>query len=58
MFLRVESVSHIDGYRLRVGFSDGVVKDVDLSGELHGEIFEPLRERDFLTPKDFCKRLS
>ncbi len=47
MFLHVERVSHIDDYRLRIGFSDGTIKDVDLGGELHGEIFEPLKELDF-----------
>jgi hypothetical protein len=47
MFLHVESVSYIRGYRLRIGFSDGMVKDVDLAGELHGEIFEPLKDLDF-----------
>jgi len=47
MSLHVESVSYINGYRLRIGFSDGAVKDVDLSGELHGEIFEPLKDLDF-----------
>jgi hypothetical protein len=47
MFLHVENVSHIDGYRLRIGFSDGSIKDVDLAGELHGEIFVPLTELDF-----------
>ena len=47
MFLHVKSVSHIDDYRLRIWFSDGVIKDVDLIGELHGEIFDPLSERSF-----------
>ncbi|MDH3733349.1 MAG: DUF2442 domain-containing protein [Gemmatimonadota bacterium] len=46
MFLHVESVEHIEGYVLRVGFSDGVAKDVDLSEELIGEVFEPLRTPD------------
>lgn len=27
-------------------FSDGTVKDVDLSDELYGEVFEPLRSSD------------
>lgn len=46
MFLHVTAVSYINEYRLRVQFSDGVVKDVDLSAELHGEIFEPLRNQE------------
>jgi hypothetical protein len=47
MFLHVASVNYINDYRLRIGFSDGTIKDVDLAGELHGEIFEPLKELDF-----------
>ena len=31
---------------MRLTFSDGVVKDVDLQGELYGEVFEPLKDLD------------
>ena len=44
MFLHVERVTQKKGYELRLQFSDGVVKDVDLSGELYGEVFAPLRD--------------
>ena len=44
MFLHVTSVCHIQDYQLRIAFSDGVTKDVDLSRELHGEVFVPLRD--------------
>ncbi len=47
MFLHVTSVSHIEAYRLRVEFSDGVIKEVDLSAELYGEVFEPLKDVAF-----------
>jgi hypothetical protein len=47
MFLHVEGVSYVSDYRLRVRFSDGTTKEVDLAGELRGEIFEPLKELDF-----------
>ncbi len=33
--------------RLRLRFSDEVVKEVDLRGELYGEIFEPLLDAAF-----------
>jgi len=52
MFLHVKDVNHLEGYRLRILFSNGIVKDVDLSGELHGEVFELLKD-----PK-FFKRVS
>ncbi len=44
MFLHVTEVRLTKDYELRVTFSDGVVKEVDLVGELHGEIFEPLQD--------------
>lgn len=47
MFLHVKRVVYMNDYVLRVEFTDGVVKDVDLSGELHGEIFEPLGDPEF-----------
>lgn len=46
MFLHVTDVSHVGGYTLRVEFTDWSVKDVDLSEELYGEVFEPLREAE------------
>jgi hypothetical protein len=46
-FVRVTSVQVLGHYRLRIGFSDGSSRDVDLTGELHGHIFEPLADPDF-----------
>ena len=43
-FLHVTSVEPLGGYRLAVVFDDGSEREVDLSGELEGEVFEPLRE--------------
>lgn len=47
MVLHVDSVQALEGYNLRLEFSDGAVKDVDLSLELYGEAFEPLKEIGF-----------
>ena len=44
MFLHVIRVRHLEAYELEVEFTDGVVKKVDLSKELHGEVFEPLKD--------------
>ena len=44
MFLHVTGVRLKKDYELQVTFSDGVVKEVDLVGELHGEVFEPLKD--------------
>jgi hypothetical protein len=49
MFLHVEQVTHLKDFTLRVEFSDGSVRDVDLSDELDGEIFEPLRDPEFFS---------
>lgn len=38
---------HLGGYRLRVLFSDGAVRDVDLEKELWGPVFEPLKDVSF-----------
>jgi hypothetical protein len=47
MFLHVVRATPLRDYLLRLEFDDGAVRDVDLSGELHGEVFEPLRDRAF-----------
>jgi Protein of unknown function (DUF2442) len=44
MFLHVDTVLPLEGYTLRLEFNDGTVKDVDLAGELWGEVFEPLKD--------------
>ena len=43
----VTSAQVLGHYRLRIGFSDGSSRDVDLTGELHGLVFEPLADPDF-----------
>ena len=49
MFPHVDQVTHLKDFTLRIEFSDGSVKDVDLSEELDGEIFEPLRDPEFFS---------
>jgi len=46
MFVHVNQVKPIGEYLLRIEFSDGVIKDVDLAKELYGEVFEPLKAHD------------
>src|SRR5712692_6284144 len=47
MFLHVTKIRDVSAFELRLEFSDGVVKRVNLSGELHGEVFEPLKDPQF-----------
>jgi hypothetical protein len=42
--VRIIEVEPLDGYVLRVRFSDGSSRDVDLAPELWGPVFEPLRD--------------
>jgi Protein of unknown function (DUF2442) len=41
---RVTSVEQLAGYRLRVGFDDGSVRELDLEPVLEGELYRPLRD--------------
>lgn len=45
--LRVISAEYIEDYRIKFIFNDGVQKTIDLEKELFGEIFEPLKDKDF-----------
>jgi hypothetical protein len=40
-------VEYLEDYKLKLKFSNGVEGIVDLENELYGEIFEPLREKNF-----------
>jgi hypothetical protein len=43
-FLHVKSCRHVRDHILRIRFNSGEEMEVDLSDELDGEVFEPLRE--------------
>lgn len=42
----VRRVEVLDGYRLRVEFSDGMAGELDLSNRLFGPVFEPLADSE------------
>ena len=44
---RVTSVEPLEGFRLRLTFTDGLVREVDLSGDLWGQMAEPLQDADY-----------
>ncbi|MBN1887175.1 MAG: DUF2442 domain-containing protein [Thermoflexales bacterium] len=46
MFLHIVKATCLGGYKLKLVFDDGVTVEVDLRNELHGEVFEPLRDLD------------
>ncbi|QUS61976.1 DUF2442 domain-containing protein [Synechocystis sp. PCC 7339] len=45
VWLHVTSVEYMEDYRLKLSFSSGVEGIIDLDQELHGEIFEPLKDK-------------
>jgi hypothetical protein len=40
---RIRSVEPLDGFVVRLSFTDGTTREIDLEGELWGPVFEPLR---------------
>jgi hypothetical protein len=44
---RVVAVEPLEGSRLRLTFTDALVREVDLSGELWGPMAEPLQDPDY-----------
>jgi hypothetical protein len=47
MFTHVEQAKYLDGYKVWLAFNDGAEGEIDLSSELDGEIFEPLKDVSF-----------
>ena len=47
MMPTLKAAEYISAYKLRLTFSDGKIGDVDLSNELWGEVFEPLKDFEF-----------
>lgn len=41
--VRIASVKPLDGFLVRLAFTDGTTRDVDLQPYLHGPIFAPIR---------------
>ncbi len=44
---RITSVEPLDGFRLRLAFTDGLVREVNLSDDLWGQMAEPLQDPDY-----------
>ncbi len=51
MIPKVIEAKYVKGYVIHIRFSDGTKGAVDLTHELYGEVFEPLK--DITTFKDF-----
>ncbi|MDZ7660849.1 DUF2442 domain-containing protein [Thiohalophilus sp.] len=46
MLPRLKEAKYRGDYRIWLSFTDGVEGEIDLFGELWGEIFEPLKDKD------------
>jgi len=44
MIPKLENAEYIAGYRIRLRFADGRQGEIDLTDELWGEVFEPLKD--------------
>lgn len=47
LLARVTAVEPLEGWRLRLRFTDDAVREVDLSSDLWGPMAEPLRDPDY-----------
>ena len=43
----IEDIRYIEGFTIWLKFSDGTEGEIDLSDELWGEVFEPLRDVNY-----------
>ena len=46
MLIHTEEISSLEGFRLNVRFNNGVSGQIDLSDELWGEVFLPLKDAE------------
>lgn len=46
--VRIRSVEPLQGFTVRLGFTDGTEKELDLEPYLHGPVFEPIRQNPAL----------
>jgi hypothetical protein len=47
MLAHIVEARHVDGYTVWLRFGDGAEGEVDLSAQLYGPIFEPLKNVEF-----------
>jgi hypothetical protein len=47
MFLEVINAKYLNNFRIYLEFNNGISKTVDLTNELEGEIFSPLKNKEY-----------
>jgi hypothetical protein len=58
MIPRVTEARYVSGRRIWLRCSDGATGEVDLSAEIHGEIFEPLRDVEYFRKFEVNRELG
>jgi hypothetical protein len=45
--IKVVDAKYLEGYKIEFRFSNGITKVVDLTNEIYGEVFEPLKDKNY-----------
>ncbi len=51
--IKISRAKYIENYKVHLHFSDGLTGIVDLEAEIYGEVFEPLKDKNYF--KSFVK---
>ena len=58
MIPRITEARYVSGRTIWLRFSDGAEGEIDLSAEIHGEVFEPLREMEYFRKFEVSRELG
>ena len=58
MIPRITEARYVSGRTIWLRFSDGAEGEVDLSAEIHGEIFEPLHDVEYFRKFEVSRELG
>jgi uncharacterized protein DUF2442 len=58
MIPRITEARYVSGRTIWLRFSDGAEGEVDLSAEIHGEIFEPLSDVEYFRKFEVSRELG
>ena len=47
MFIEVAKAEYLEDFKIIIEFNDGVSKTIDLEKELVGNVFEPLKDKNY-----------
>jgi len=45
--IKVVDARYLEGYKIEFRFNNGITKVVDLTNEIYGEVFEPLKDINY-----------